>query len=342
MREPAFWYRPPSLASRLLSPLGAIYGAVTARRMNRTSAGAGIPVICIGNYHMGGAGKTPTTLKLTEILRVSRETPFVVSRGYGGRLCGPVRVQPEVHTATDIGDEPLMMSSSVPVVVARDRVAGAVLAKSQGASVILLDDGFQNPSLRKDMSMIVIDASRGIGNGRVFPAGPLRAPLPSQIAKTDVLIVVGAGHGADGLSETLKSSGVPVLRAGLKADSKSLAALRNRRVLAFAGIGDPERFFATLRANGISPVQERSFADHHAFSVAEIERLVKDAAENSLTLVTTEKDMARIRSDTNLARYVNEIVILAATLEFTDEDKLRDLIARRLAEVRKKPSSVRD
>ncbi len=342
MREPAFWYRPPSLVSRLLSPLGVIYGAVTAWRMNRTGTCAGIPVICIGNYHTGGAGKTPTTLRLADILRALRETPFVVSRGYGGRLRGSVRVRPEVHTAADVGDEPLMMSSTIPVVVARDRLAGAALAKSQGASLILLDDGFQNPSLKKDMSMIVIDASRGIGNGRVFPAGPLRAPLPTQIAKTDALIVVGEGHGADGVIETLERSGVPVMRAGLKADLKSLAALRDRRVLAFAGIGDPGRFFATLRTNGFNLVQERSFADHHPFSVAEIGRLVKEAAEKSLVLVTTEKDMARIRSNTNLARYVDGIATLAVKLEFTDEEKLRDLIVRRLAEVRKKPPSVRD
>lgn len=336
MREPAFWYRPPSLMSRLLSPLGAIYGAVSAWRMDRAGRSADIPVICIGNYHVGGAGKTPATLKLAEILRASDETPFVVSRGYGGRLHGPVRVQSGIHSTRDVGDEPLMMASRLPVVVSRDRVAGAALAKSEGASVILLDDGFQNPSLRKDLSLIVIDATRGVGNGQVFPAGPLRAPLPPQITRTDALIVVGGGHGADGIVETLKRRGAPVLHASLNADSNSVSALRDRRVMAFAGIGDPGRFFSTLRANGVNVVEEKPFADHHDFSPAEIEGLVKDAGAKSLKLVTTEKDMARIRSDAGLARFANDIATLAVTMEFDDEEELRSLVTSWLADACKK------
>lgn len=341
MREPAFWYRPRSLMSRLLSPFGTIYGAATAWRMERSGSSAGIPVVCIGNYHVGGAGKTPATLTLAEILRASGETPFVVSRGYGGTLRGPARVQPDFHTARDVGDEPLMMSSRLPVIVSRDRVTGAALAKSQGASVILLDDGFQNPSLRKDLSLIVIDGNRGVGNGCVFPAGPLRAPLPPQIARTDALIVVGEGRGADGLVDALKKCGVPILHAGLKADPRSVSLLRGRRVMAFAGIGDPGRFFSTLRANGVNVVGERPFADHHAFSFTEIEHLVADAAAKSLTLVTTEKDMARIRSDAQLTRYANEIATLAVTMAFNDEEMLSRLTMKRLADARKKRSSVR-
>ena len=336
MREPAFWYRPPSQMSRLLSPFGAIYGAATAWRMGLPGRSAGIPVICIGNYHVGGAGKTPATIKLAEILHASGETPFVVSRGYSGRLRGPVRVQPGTHTAADVGDEPLMMSSRLPVVVSRDRAAGAALAKSDSASVILLDDGFQNPSLRKSLSFVVIDATRGVGNGQVFPAGPLRAPLPVQIARTDALIVVGDGSGADVLIERLKKQGAPVLRARLKADPKSVSALRGQRVLAFAGIGDPGRFFATLRANGVNVMEEKPFADHHVFSASEIEHLRADAATKSLTLVTTEKDMARIRSDARLARYASEIATLDVTLEFDDEEKLRSLAIESLAEARNK------
>lgn len=336
MHEPAFWYRPPSLMSRLLSPFGAIYGAATAWRMGLEGRSAGIPVICIGNYHVGGAGKTPATIKLAEVLRASGETPFVVSRGYGGRLRGPVRVQPDTHTAADVGDEPLMMSSRLPVVVSRDRAAGAALAKSDGASVILLDDGFQNPSLRKNLSFVVVDATRGVGNGKVLPAGPLRAPLLTQIAQTDALIVVGEGNGADGVTEKLKQRGLPVLRASLKADATSVSALRDQRVLAFAGIGDPARFFATLRANGVAVVEENPFADHHVFSLTEIERLLANAATKSLKLVTTEKDMARIRSDARLARFVDEIVTLHVTLEFDDEEKLRSLAMESLADARNK------
>ncbi|MBV5269616.1 MAG: tetraacyldisaccharide 4'-kinase, partial [Afipia sp.] len=200
MREPAFWYRPPSLISRLLSPFGAMYGAVSARRMARAGVSAGVPVFCVGNYHAGGAGKTPTTLALVKILRSMGEQPFVVSRGYGGTVEGPVRVDQTSHSAADVGDEPLMMAASVPVIVSRDRVAGAALARAQGASVVLLDDGFQNPALAKDASLIVIDASRGVGNGCVFPAGPLRAPLAPQVARTDALIMIGDGQAADGIA----------------------------------------------------------------------------------------------------------------------------------------------
>ena len=334
MREPAFWYRPPSLLSRLLAPFGAIYGAITARRMSRAGASAGIPVLCVGNYHLGGAGKTPTTLALVKLLRELGEQPFVVSRGYGGTQPGPLRVDPASHSAADVGDEPLMLASSMPVIVSRERVAGAALARAQGASVVLLDDGFQNPSLAKDASLIVIDAARGIGNGGVFPAGPLRAPLAPQIARTDALIVIGAGDAAQGIAEAISRRGAPVLRARLVPDQASIDKLRGQRVLAFAGIGDPARFFATLRASGVEVAEERAFADHHPFTLEEIERLVSDAAAKSRMLVTTEKDMARIRSDARLQKHADRIAIFAVTLAFDDETMLRNFVTARLAKAR--------
>lgn len=197
MREPAFWYRPRSPLSLVLRPLGALYGAITAWRMLRQGVDAGIPVICVGNYHVGGAGKTPTVLALTKLLRELGETPVVLSRGYGGRLEGPVMVDGARHTAAEVGDEPLMMARDVAVVVARDRLDGVALAKSRGATVILMDDGFQNPRLLKDVSLIVIDSERGLGNGEVFPAGPLRAPLKAQLSRTDALVLIGGGNAAN-------------------------------------------------------------------------------------------------------------------------------------------------
>jgi len=336
MREPAFWYRPPSSMSRLLAPLGAIYGAVAARRMARAGASAGIPVFCIGNYHLGGAGKTPTTLALVRILRGIGEQPFVVSRGYGGTIEGPVRVDQTLHTAGDVGDEPLMMAGFVPVIVSRDRVAGAALARAQGASAVLLDDGFQNPALAKDASLIVIDAARGVGNGCVFPAGPLRAPLDPQVARTDALIVIGVGQAADGIADTMIKRNAPVLRARLVPDEDAIAGLRAQCVLAFAGIGDPARFFATLRGSGVDVIEERIFADHHPFTANEIEALVAEARTKSLILVTTEKDMARIFSDARLARHTDNIRVLSVTLDFGDEAALRDFVAKRLAHARQK------
>lgn len=334
MREPAFWYRPPSWISRLLTPFGAIYGAITAQRMARPGVSAGIPVLCIGNYHVGGAGKTPTTLALAVLLRELGEQPFVVSRGFGGSLHGPIRVDVAKHSAADVGDEPLMMAAQVPVIVSRDRAAGAALAHREGASVVLLDDGFQNPALVKDASLIVIDGSRGIGNGGVFPAGPLRVPLSPQVARTDALIVIGAGDAADHVIAAVTKHGAPVWRARLVPDQGSVDQLRGQRVLAFAGIGDPARFFATLRASGVDVVDEKIFPDHHAFTPDEIERLVADAAAKSLTLVATEKDMARIRSDAGLRRYANGIATFAVTLAFADDAALRNFVISRLAQAR--------
>jgi tetraacyldisaccharide 4'-kinase len=332
VREPAFWHRPSSLLSRLLMPLGALYGAVAAGRLMQSGFDVGIPVLCIGNYHVGGAGKTPAALALVRLLRDMGETPVVLSRGYGGRLRGPVNVDPLHHAAADVGDEPLMMAREVAVVVARDRVEGAALARSRNASVILMDDGFQNPELVKNASLIVIDANRGLGNGRVFPAGPLRAPLRPQLARTDALIVVGTGSAADKVASAVAAQGAPVLRARLVPDAASVAALGGKRVLAFAGIGDPLRFFATLRISGIDVAVERAFADHHPFSEGEIEALLAEARREGLTPVTTEKDLARLGAEPGAAA----IVPFKVTMEFDDRTGLRKFVSDRLGMARAK------
>jgi tetraacyldisaccharide 4'-kinase len=336
MHEPAFWYRPSSWISRLLMPLGALYGLVAGQRLQRQGFDAGIPVLCVGNYHVGGAGKTPMVLALTKMLRDLGETPVVLSRGYGGRLRGPIKVNPERHAAADVGDEPLMLARTVPVVVARDRIGGVALARSQGASVILMDDGFQNPAIAKDASLIVIDSDRGLGNGRVFPAGPLRAPLPPQLERTDALIVVGDGAAAKTVAAAIAARGKPVLSAHLRADEASLAPLRGKRVLAFAGIGDPIRFFRTLRANGIEVIRERAFADHHPFSKSEIETLITEAKRDALTLVTTEKDLARLRSGEGVPCWAKDIVPFAVTLEFDGAAQLRKFVSEQLFKAREK------
>ena len=336
MREPAFWHRPASWISLLLVPLGALYGLVAGRRLQRKGFNAGVPVLCVGNYHVGGAGKTPTVLALTKLLRDLGETPVVLSRGYGGRLHGPVKVDPGRHAASDVGDEPLMLARTVPVVVARDRIAGVALARSQGAGVILMDDGFQNPAIAKDASLIVIDGDRGLGNARVFPAGPWRAPLPPQLDHTAALIVIGNGTAAGAVAAAIAARGRPVLSAHLKPDSASVASLRGKRVLAFAGIGDPGRFFNTLSANGIVVVKARAFADHHPFSQDEIETLIAEAKRDALMLVTTEKDLARLRSGGGVPDWAQQIVPFAVTLEFDDEARLRKFVADRLFKAREK------
>src|SRR5882757_9540523 len=322
MHEPAFWHRPSSMLARLLMPLGAIYGAVAAQRLAREGVDAGIPVLCVGNYHVGGAGKTPTVLALVNLLRDAGEAPIVLSRGYGGKLRGPIKVDPERHAAIDVGDEPLMLARAVAVVVARDRVDGVALARSQGASVIVMDDGFQNPAIAKDASLIVIDGDRGLGNACVFPAGPLRAPLPLQLARTDALIIVGDGTAADPVAAAIAAQGGLVLRAHLTPTEASVATLRGKRVLAFAGIGDPNRFFRTLRAGGVEVVAEKAFADHHPFSDDEIESLAAAAKRDGLTLVTTEKDLARLRVGGKPMPAAPDIVPFAVTLRFEDEANL--------------------
>lgn len=342
MREPAFWYRPPSLMSRLLMPLGAVYGQVAAWRMQSRGFDAGIPVICVGNYHTGGAGKTPTVLALTKLLRELGETPVVLSRGYGGKWQGPVKVDPERHIAANVGDEPLMLAMTVPVVIARDRIGGVALARSQGASVILMDDGFQNPAISKDASIIVIDGDRGLGNACVFPAGPLRAPLPPQLARTDALIVIGDGSAASAVAAAIAARAKPVLSARLVPDAASLARFAGKRVLAFAGIGDPKRFFRTLRGAGIDVAQERVFADHHAFSRDEIEALIAEAARDGLTLVTTEKDIARLRGAEAIAASVGDIAAFAVTLAFDDAASLRKFVAEQLFKAREKKYQARN
>lgn len=334
MREPGFWYRPASWKSHLLWPLGALYGAVSGRRLRKRGIDAGIPVLCVGNYHGGGAGKTPTVLALAKLLRELGETPVVLSRGYGGTLHGPVRVDPARHSAADVGDEPLMLARTLPVVVARDRVAGAVLAKSAGASMILMDDGFQNPAVIKDASLIVIDSERGLGNGKVIPAGPLRAPLRLQIERTDALVVIGEGKGADVLAGEIAARGKPVLHARFVADETSLAALRGKRALAFAGIGDPLRFFKTLGANGVEVVRGRTFADHHAFAPRQIEALLAEARRDGLVPVTTEKDLVRLPAG------AADVVPFKVTLAFDDADGLQRFVSDRLFKAREKKSGT--
>ena len=334
MREPRFWHGPPSIKSSLLRPLAALYGAIAARRMQHAGMDAGVPVLCVGNYHVGGAGKTPTVLALAKLLRDLGETPVVLSRGYGGRLHGPVRVDPERHAAADVGDEPLMLAATLPVVVSRQRADGIPLARSLAATVILMDDGFQSPAVTKDTSLIVIDGHRGLGNGQVFPAGPLRAPLQPQLARTDALIIVGNGAAAVPVAAAIAAQGKPVLSAHLKPDAAQVTSLIGKRVLAFAGIGDPARFFNTLRTNGVDVVRERAFADHHPYSQGEIENLIDEARRDALTPVTTEKDLARLRHGGSLPDWAQQIVPFAVTLEFDDATLLRKFVSARLFKAR--------
>ncbi len=326
MREPAFWWRKPGLTAALLAPLAALYGAVAARRMRQRGQRARVPVICLGNLTLGGSGKTPAAIAVARLLQAEGERPAFLTRGYGGRIAGPVAVS-AIHTAADVGDEPLMLARVAPTVVARDRIAGANAVPAD-TTVIVMDDGFQNPSLEKDIAVLVIDGKRGVGNGKVFPAGPLRAPLKPQLDRCLALLVVGEpGESAHGLIEASFRNLLPSLMGRLVPDPDAIARLADRQVLAFAGIGDPEKFYATLRAAGIAVAQTRSFADHHVFTAGEAAELIADADARGLMLVTTEKDHARMTSDAALAALATRSATLPVRLVIDHEDALRSHLA---------------
>ncbi|MFD1623762.1 tetraacyldisaccharide 4'-kinase [Azospirillum griseum] len=297
MRTPAFWYRPPGLAAALLSPLGALYGVAGRRRWaTATPQRVTVPVLCVGNLVAGGAGKTPVGLALLAALRARGVAAHALTRGHGGRETGPLRVDPTQHSAADVGDEALLLAAASPCWVARDRAAGARAAVAAGAGAIVMDDGFQNPGLHKDASLIVVDGAVGFGNGRLVPAGPLRERVRDGVARADALVIIGPDRaGVAALTASL-TPGLPVLGARLVPDATGLA-LTGRRVLAFAGIGRPEKFFATLEEQGADLVGRVAFADHHPYRAAEVAALLDRAAALDALPITTAKDAVRLPAD---------------------------------------------
>lgn len=288
MKTPDFW-RHRGWQSLLLAPFGWIYGALTLRRMAKPGWRAPMPVISVGNFTAGGAGKTPTAIAIAKALIARGERPFFLTRGHGGREAGPLRVDPSRHRAIEVGDEPLLLARHAPVIVARDRAAGARMAIAEGASCLVLDDALQNPALTKDFSLAVIDGGFGFGNGRCVPAGPLRAPVAASLAKVDAVLVIGPDEA--GAGRTVASE-IPVFTAEMR-PSAGTEMLAGREVIAFSGIGRPEKFRDTLTALGAKIVAFHAFADHHAFTDAEAQSLLASAGER--TLVTTEKDHVRLK-----------------------------------------------
>lgn len=286
MRAPEFWSR-PSLIGDALAPVGWIYGAVTDwKRTHASPYRARAKVICVGNLTAGGSGKTPVVEAIAGNLKARGRRVVVLSRGHGGRLIGPVLVNREAHSAADVGDEPLLLSATAPVIVARDRRQSAALADAEGVDFIVMDDGYQNFALEKDLAIVVVDAEQGFGNGHIIPAGPLRESPAGGLARADAVVLVGVGAPA------LPGYAGPVLRAKLV--PRNAETLAGRKVLAFAGIGRPEKFFGTLRGLNAEVVEARAFADHHMFDTSEIARLKAAAKEKDAMLITTEKDFVRL------------------------------------------------
>ena len=306
-KEPGWWYgehRGPM--ARLLGPISRVWAYAAERRINRaTPYRASLPVICVGNFTAGGTGKTPLAIHIAGLLTERGERPAFLTRGYGGRQRGPHRVDAALDTAADVGDEPLLLARHAPVMVARDRVAGARAIEAQAGvappTVIVMDDGLQNPALAKDLVVAVVDGRRGTGNGLVIPAGPLRAPLALQLGIADAIVVNlpcemaadGAVH-SNGIAAGFRDSfDGPVLEAKVEAAGET-AALAGQRVLPLAGIANPARFYGLLAELGADIVARAEFADHHAFSQADARGVLAKADQLGARIVTTEKDWARL------------------------------------------------
>jgi tetraacyldisaccharide 4'-kinase len=323
MRAPEFWHATSpmaGLAGGLLAPLGAAWDA--ASRLRRALARpyrAAVPVICVGNLVAGGSGKTPVVLALAGSIGASGVAVHIVTRGYGGRLGGPLRVDPARHDAAAVGDEALLIAASSPCWVARDRAAGVRAAVAAGAAAILLDDGFQNPGIEKDLSLVVVDAEYGFGNCRVIPAGPLREPAAAGLRRADAVVLLGNGD-----PDCVREAGCPIFRAELEPVGGERFA--GARVVAFAGIGRPEKFVATLNRVGASVIAAYPFPDHHPFSEVEIARLRDAAEQGGARLVTTAKDWVRLP-----ARLREGIEVLEVRVRWRDRAAVTEFVANVLS-----------
>ncbi|MBX7200928.1 MAG: tetraacyldisaccharide 4'-kinase [Rhodospirillaceae bacterium] len=321
MRAPEFWQTNNGLA-RLLTPFGLMYGAVTAGRIARAQpVRVGVPVICVGNLTAGGTGKTPVAQAIARHLAAKGHKPAMLLRGYRGRKhTVPVRADPSSHTVADVGDEALLHARNFPVFVSPERAKAALMAIAEGATALIMDDGHQNPSLAKNLSLVVVDGMAGFGNGRIMPAGPLREDISAGLKRADAVVLMGDDPRdlAARLSERL-----PVLRARLVPGPEH-RQLARQRVVAFAGIGDPGKFFRSLSAAGAQVVAKRVFDDHHEFDAADIQPILDEAYELGAIPVTTAKDAVRLSPDQR-----QQVNVLTVTVEWQDTaalDRLLDKI----------------
>lgn len=316
MRPPAFWYRPPDRAgmrATLLAPLAFLYARETARRVAASGEKVGVPVICVGNLNAGGTGKTPSVIALVQRLASRGVAAQIVSRGYGGRTRDVTRVDPARHDAELVGDEPLHLAVFAPVWVGRDRTAAARAAVSSGAGAIVLDDGFQAAAPGKDLSFVVVDAATGFGNERVLPAGPLREPVAAGLARADLVLSIGEGPAQMRFARSLQGRlRTPLVTARLAPLTTGMT-WRGLRAFAFAGIGRPEKFFATLRGLGADLVGAKALDDHQVLRPRLFARLEAEARAANAQLVTTEKDAARLPASMR-----RKVLTLPVRLEIDD------------------------
>ncbi len=312
MKAPGFWYA-GGAASLALAPLGALWAAgASLRGVFGAPRRAPLPVVCVGNIVVGGAGKTPVAMSLAHRLHGAH----FLSRGHGGSETGPIQVDPQHHDHAQVGDEPLLLARIAPCWVSRDRVAGARAAARAGAACVIMDDGYQDPSLKKDVSFLVVDGHVGFGAGRCIPAGPLREPVARGLARAQAVVLLGE----DRVGVTRQLGSVRVLRAALEPETE--ADLRGHRVLAFAGIGRPAKFFQTLERLGATLVATKSFPDHHPYTPAEIGHLINAAESHAAALMTTTKDYVRVP-----AHQREQVTVLRVAVAWEDEAALMRILA---------------
>ncbi len=312
MKAPEFWTR-RGPAAQLLRPFGLATRLATARRMRRVGVSIGIRTICVGNAGVGGAGKTIVAL---DVLSRLPGRPFALTRGYGGALSGPVQVEPGIHSAQEVGDEALLLAEAAPTILARDRAAGARLALAEGATAIVMDDGLQNPALRKDVSLLVIDGGYGFGNGLLLPAGPLREPAAAAARRCQAAVLIGNDETG---ALALLPPGLPVLRAALLPEC--VEPLGRRPVIAFAGIGRPEKFFRSVISLGAELVSSHAYPDHHVYAAREVFALLAEAANTGARLVTTAKDFVKLPPSLRAAS-----LVVHARLFWEDEAALEAVL----------------
>ncbi|MDO9384832.1 MAG: tetraacyldisaccharide 4'-kinase [Hyphomicrobiaceae bacterium] len=317
----------------LLAPAAWLYGRMAQRRFEKNvSYRSRLPVICVGNFTAGGTGKTPLTQSIASLIAANGERPVVLSRGYGGAMRGPVFVDGQLHRAAEVGDEPLLLSRTVPVVISRDRRAGVQLieagsGEAGGADAVIMDDGLQNAALKKDLVIALVDGARGIGNGAVIPAGPLRAPMEFQFGLADAIVVNGRsaieGRETAVLDELRRRFPGPVLEARV-APAGDVDWLGERPILAYSGIGNPARFFTTLSGLGANVVETRTFGDHHQFKEREASDLIAAAEALGAQLVTTEKDWVRLSREGGALEALQQASRpLPIRLTFEEQDSAR-------------------
>ncbi|WP_208435012.1 tetraacyldisaccharide 4'-kinase [Bartonella phoceensis] len=320
---PHFWWKDKSFLRTLLTPVSWGYGYFLHRRMTRELPVIDLPVLCIGNFTCGGAGKTPVVIAFAQVAKELGFVPGVVSRGYGGTIKEVHIVNKEYDNARDVGDEALLLLQHALVAISADRYAAAQRLKQEGCNLILMDDGFQSRRLYMDYALLVVDALRGFGNGAVFPAGPLRAPLKTQLSLTDSILLFGHSDACDKITSLVTNTGKPSHHAHLKSFASGEVA--GKSFLAFAGIGNPDKFFKSIKELSGHVVQTYSYPDHYFFTDTDLKKLAQKAKMQNLWLATTAKDYARIQTS-SVQKDLKNLIVFDVSVDFAQKDFCRILL----------------